>query len=96
MLHFLFATWLTASAADSVTTFMATQAGAKEANPFFKTPEIVAVEKALIGAGSVAAAYHWERAHPKLVRVFAVAATVGYSALAVHNYQVYQDQLSRR
>jgi hypothetical protein len=96
MLHILLATWLTASAADGVTTFLAASEGAREANPFFKTPQVVAVEKAAVGVVTVAAAYRWEKEHPKLVRVLAVAGAVGYSALAVHNWQVYQDQRSRR
>jgi hypothetical protein len=96
MLHVFLITWLTASAADGATSFLAASEGAVEANPLFKTPEIVAVEKAAVGAVSVAAAHHWEKDHPKLVMFFAIAATVGYSALAVHNYQVYQDQRSRR
>ena len=96
MLHVLLATWLVASAADGATTFLAASEGAREANPIFKTPEIVAVEKVAVGAASVAAAHHWEKDHPRLVKVFAIAATVGYGALAVHNYQVYQDQRSRR
>jgi hypothetical protein len=96
MLHFLLTTWLVASAADGATTFLAASEGGREANPIFKTPEIMAVEKAAIGAAGVATAHHWEKDHPKLVKVIAIAATVGYSALAVHNYQVYQDQRSRR
>jgi hypothetical protein len=95
-LHIVLATWLTASAADSVTTFMATNAGGREVNPLFKTPELVAVEKATIGVASVALAHRWEKQHPKLVKVFAIAATAGYSALAVHNYQVYQEQRHRQ
>ncbi len=92
MLHFLMATWLTASAADGVTTFMATKAGARETNPFFKTPEALALEKAAVGIGSAAIAYRWEKQHPKLVRVMAIAAATGYTAAAIHNWQVYQSQ----
>jgi len=96
VLHILLATWLTASAADSATTFLATNNGAREANPFFRDAGTVAVEKAAVGAVSVAAAHHWEHEHPKLVRVLAIAGTVGYSALAVHNWQVYQAQRGGR
>jgi len=95
MLHLFLAAWLTASAADGVTTFIATGAGAKEQNPFFKSPEVLAVEKAAIGAASVAVAYHWEEKHPKLVRVLAITGASGYTALAVHNWQVYQAQRGR-
>jgi hypothetical protein len=96
MLHFFLATWLIASAADGATSFLAASEGAREANPLFKSPDIVAAQKAAIGAVSVAAAHHWEHDHPRLIKVFAIAATVGYSALAVHNYQVYQEQRSYR
>jgi hypothetical protein len=95
-LHIVLATWLTASAADGVTTFMAVNAGAHELNPLVKTPELMAVEKATIGMAGVLVAHRWEKQHPKLVKVFAIAATVGYSALAVHNYQVYQEQRHRQ
>ncbi len=94
--HAILAAWLAASAADGATTLIGMQQGASEMNPLFASPSAVVVGKAAIGTVGVMTVHRWEKDHPKLVRVIGIAATVGYSALAVHNWQAYRDLRDRR
>ena len=94
--HAILAAWLAASAADGGTTLLGMREGAREMNPVFATPAALVVGKAAIGTAGVMTVHHWEKDHPKLVRVIGIAATVGYSALAFHNWQAYRDLRDRR
>ena len=94
--HALLVAWMSATTADATTTVMATNAGAREANPIYSTPGTIVFEKAAIGAAELYFVHRMEKDHPKLVRWIAAGATIGYSIAAAHNLSVYAQQRQPR